>query len=160
MRQSAPCRPAPFFPGLLLISLIAGQAPASAPALTGAAPAAVEAPSGRAAAAGTPDGGALFETHCAACHLATAIPRALAIGNMRALPPEAIVGALTDGAMREQGAALSQAERQAISEFITGSARDGSRRRDSRRRPPAPRRRRCSGRGRTAARSGTAGGPE
>ena len=72
------------------------------------------------AAAQAPDGAALFETHCTSCHLATAIPRALAIDNMRALPPEAIVGALTDGAMREQGAELSPAERQAIAAFITG----------------------------------------
>ena len=131
MRQSAPHRPAPYFPGLLLIALIvgqapapalalAGEAPAAARALAGEAPAAAQAPGGRAAAAGTPDGEALFETHCASCHLATAIPRVLAIDNMRALPPETIVGALTDGAMREQGAELRPAERRAIAEFITG----------------------------------------
>ena len=72
------------------------------------------------AAAQGPDGEALFETHCAACHLATVIPRALAIDNMRALPPAAIVGALTDGAMREQGEELNPAERRAVAEFITG----------------------------------------
>ncbi len=72
------------------------------------------------AAAQAPDGEALFEAHCAACHLADMVPRALAIDNMRALPPAAIVGALTDGAMQQQGAALSPAERHAIAEFITG----------------------------------------
>ena len=72
------------------------------------------------AQAQAPDGAVLFETHCTSCHLATAIPRALAIDNMRALPPEAIVGALTDGAMREQGAELSPAERRAVAAFITG----------------------------------------
>ena len=72
------------------------------------------------AAAQAPDGGALFEEHCAACHLADVVPRALAIGNMRALPPAAIVGALTDGAMQQQGAELSPAARRAIAEFITG----------------------------------------
>ena len=72
------------------------------------------------AAAQTPDGAALFEEHCAACHLADVIPRALAIDNMRALPPAAIVGALTDGAMQQQGAELSPAARRAIAEFITG----------------------------------------
>ena len=80
-------------------------------------------------AAQTPDGEALFETHCTACHLATVIPRALAIDNMRALAPEAIVGALTDGAMRQQGEELDLPERQAIAEFITGrpvSAASGS----------------------------------
>ncbi|MCY4075736.1 MAG: PQQ-binding-like beta-propeller repeat protein, partial [Acidobacteria bacterium] len=72
------------------------------------------------AAAQAHDGRTLFETHCASCHGAAAIPRVLAIDNMRALPPEGIVGALTDGAMREQGAELSPAERRAIAEFITG----------------------------------------
>ena len=72
------------------------------------------------AAAQAPDGEALFEQHCAACHLADVIPRALAIDNMRALPPAAIVGALTDGAMQQQGAELSPAERRAVAEFITG----------------------------------------
>ena len=72
------------------------------------------------AAAQAPDGEALFEQHCAACHLADVVPRALAIDNMRALPPVAIVGALTDGAMQQQGADLSPAERRAIAEFITG----------------------------------------
>ena len=71
-------------------------------------------------AAQVPDGAALFEAHCAACHLADAVPRALAIDNMRALPPAAVVGALTDGAMQAQGAELSAAERRAVAEFITG----------------------------------------
>ena len=72
------------------------------------------------AAAQAPAGEALFEEHCAACHLADVVPRALAIDNMRALPPAVIVGALTDGAMQQQGAELSPAERRAIAEFITG----------------------------------------
>ena len=72
------------------------------------------------AAAQALDGEALFEEHCAACHLADVVPRALAIDNMRALPPAAIVGALTDGAMQQQGAELSPAARRAIAEFITG----------------------------------------
>ena len=87
--------------------------------MAGAAPAHAQAP----------DGEALFEQHCAACHLADVIPRALAIDNMRALPPAAIVGALTDGAMQQQGAELSPAERRAIAEFITGRrvTEDGAR---------------------------------
>ena len=67
-----------------------------------------------------PDGEALFEEHCAACHRGDAFPRALAIDNMRALPPAAVVGALTNGAMQQQGSALSPAERVAVAEFITG----------------------------------------
>ena len=99
MRQSALRRCRSFLPCAVLIALTVGVVPADAQG---------------------PDGDALFETHCAACHLADVIPRALAIDNMRALPPAAIVGALTDGAMREQGEELSPAERSAIAEFITG----------------------------------------
>ena len=92
-------------------------------------------------------------------------PRILAIDNMRARPPEAIVGALTDGAMREQGAELGPAERRAIAEFITGrrvaaaaggSARSGGRRVCRRRRLRLGHHDK-SGRGSTAARNGTAG---
>ncbi|MXY23196.1 MAG: PQQ-binding-like beta-propeller repeat protein [Acidobacteria bacterium] len=72
------------------------------------------------AAAQSPDGEALFEEHCAACHLGDVVPRALAIDNMRAMTPAAIVGALTDGVMMQQGAELSPAERSAVAEFITG----------------------------------------
>ena len=71
-------------------------------------------------AAQSPDGEALFEEHCAACHLGNVVPRALAIDNMRALPPAAIVGSLTDGTMRQQGSALTPAERTAVAEFVTG----------------------------------------
>ena len=67
-----------------------------------------------------PDGEALFEEHCAACHLGDVVPRALAIDNMRAIAPSAIVSALTEGLMQQQGAALSPAERRAVAEFITG----------------------------------------
>ena len=72
------------------------------------------------AAAQNPDGEALFEEHCVACHLGDVVPRALSIDNMRALPPAAIVGALTDGAMQQQGAELTPAERRTVAEFITG----------------------------------------
>lgn len=72
------------------------------------------------AAAQTPDGEALFGEHCAQCHLQNAVPRALALGNMRALAPETIVRALTDGAMEPQGSELSAAERRAVAEFVSG----------------------------------------
>lgn len=72
------------------------------------------------AVAQAPDGGALFEERCASCHLGDVVPRALAINNMRAMPAGAIVGALTDGAMQQQGSELSPAARRAIAEFITG----------------------------------------
>ena len=61
------------------------------------------------ASAQNPDGEALFEEHCAACHLGDVVPRALAIDNMRAIAPSVIVSALTEGLMQQQGAALSPA---------------------------------------------------
>ena len=73
-------------------------------------------------AAQTPSGEALFEERCAMCHLGDVVPRALAIGNMRALDPAAVVGAMADGPMQRQADGLSAAERRAIAEFITGRA--------------------------------------
>ncbi len=99
MLRSSPRPSFPFPAAAMVIAVAAGVSPAAAEAV---------------------DGAALFERHCASCHRASAIPRVLAIDNMRALPPETIVGALTDGAMREQGAELRPAERRAIAEFITG----------------------------------------
>ena len=72
------------------------------------------------ASAQAPDGGALFADQCESCHLANVVPRALAIDNMRAMSPESIVVALTDGAMQQQGSELSLGERRSIAEFITG----------------------------------------
>ena len=108
MLRSSPRPSFPFPAAAMVIAVAAGVSPAAAEAV---------------------DGAALFERHCASCHRASAIPRVLAIDNMRALPPETIVGALTDGAMREQGAELRPAERRAIAEFITGrhvAATDGA----------------------------------
>ncbi len=65
-------------------------------------------------------GEALFADSCAGCHLANVIPRALSVDNMHAMTPEAIVGALTNGSMQQQGSELSVTDRQAIAEFITG----------------------------------------
>ena len=143
MHRSAPRRSSLLHAAAMLATLTAAAGPAAAQGL---------------------DGGALFENHCASCHLATAIPRALAIDNMRALPPEAIVGALTDGAMREQGAELRPAERRANRRVHHGSARHGGgAARPSPARPSrtaaAAHRRLGAGRGRTAVRRGMAGAP-
>ena len=74
------------------------------------------------AAGQTPNGSALFDEHCASCHFGDVVPRALAISTMRSLAPEAVVTALTTGAMREQGAELRAAEHRAVAEFVTGRA--------------------------------------
>ncbi len=73
------------------------------------------------AQATAPAGGAVFERSCAMCHqagqTATLTPEAL-----RAFTPEAILNALTNGKMAVQGAALSDAERRAVAQFLTGRA--------------------------------------
>lgn len=68
----------------------------------------------------TPNGAAIFDNNCAACHTTsdTRVPSVEALGQRT---PEAIVDALTKGVMIEQGGALSAAERQAVAEYLTGS---------------------------------------
>jgi len=66
------------------------------------------------------DGAALFNTHCAACHVdppEQAIPTLEAIA---ALMPSAVVASLDEGNMRIQGQVLSPGERVAVAEFVTG----------------------------------------
>ena len=72
------------------------------------------------AVAQAPNGEALFTQHCAACHLNPVeddIPNRAQMGEFA---PNAIVESLTDGTMRLQGQALSQGERIAIAELLTG----------------------------------------
>jgi len=74
-----------------------------------------------AAAQQAPDGAAAFTRACASCHAegATAAPTP---SVLRQLTPEGIVNALTNGRMQVQGASLSDAERRAIAQFLTGRA--------------------------------------
>jgi polyvinyl alcohol dehydrogenase (cytochrome) len=68
-----------------------------------------------------PDGAATFNRACATCHRdgqATAPTPAV----LRQLSPEGIVNALTNGRMQVQGAGLSDAERRAVAQFLTGRA--------------------------------------
>lgn len=74
----------------------------------------------------TSDGQRVFDTQCSACHLNPASDsRAPNREALRQIPPDAIVNALANGTMRVQGERLSEAERRAVAEFLTG-------------RPPAP----------------------
>jgi polyvinyl alcohol dehydrogenase (cytochrome) len=66
-----------------------------------------------------PDGRALFENHCTACHAATD-QRIPSIAELRARSPESIVTALTTGAMQQQGGELSAAEKRAVAEYLAG----------------------------------------
>jgi polyvinyl alcohol dehydrogenase (cytochrome) len=75
------------------------------------------------ALAQAPDGSSIFADHCAACHAAAdRDPRVPALAALRQFTPESIVQALTSGAMRDQGAALSNAERTAVAAFLAQAA--------------------------------------
>ncbi len=78
-------------------------------------------------------GAAVFQRVCAACHLSVvqtsnanpgkpleskALPREI----LRNLPPGAILNALTNGKMQAQGSTLSDAERRAVAEYVTGKS--------------------------------------
>jgi polyvinyl alcohol dehydrogenase (cytochrome) len=84
---------------LIILALVAStaQAPAAQPA------------SGR----------ALFENHCTACH-ASNDPRIPSIAELRERTPQAIVAALTTGAMRLQGGELTDDEKRAVAEYLAG----------------------------------------
>ncbi len=67
------------------------------------------------------DGAVLYEAACAQCHDAPAQgSRAPTRDALRDRSPEAIVDALTGGAMRYQGLSLSGSERRSVAEYLTG----------------------------------------
>ena len=65
------------------------------------------------------DGAALFKTHCASCHEASAESRAPARDVLRQMTPEQILQALEKGAMVSQGSDRSRAERRALAEYLS-----------------------------------------
>jgi len=75
-------------------------------------------------------GQAVFKRVCAVCHLslvptdgkapATADARAVPVELLHRYAPEAILTALTTGKMQAQGSTLTDAERKAVAQFITG----------------------------------------
>ena len=72
------------------------------------------------ALAQAPDGAAVYQRECAACHAnPTGDSRAPTREALRQFFPDAIVTVLTAGAMRAQGEKLSEAERRAVAEFLT-----------------------------------------
>lgn len=62
----------------------------------------------------------LFQRDCAACHITSSESRAPSPEQLAEHSPQAIVRALTDGAMRYQGYALSGAQRRAVASYLTG----------------------------------------
>ena len=69
--------------------------------------------------AAEPNGRALFENHCTSCH-ASGDERIPTVEELRARTPEAIVTALTSGAMQVQGGELNAAEKRAVAEYLAG----------------------------------------
>ncbi len=63
-------------------------------------------------------GAALYATHCASCHNGT-VPKAPNLHWLEMMTPAAIVKSLNEGVMQPQAAALSEAERAHIAEYIT-----------------------------------------
>src|SRR2546427_4487608 len=72
------------------------------------------------AAPQTPDGAAVFTKHCATCHAGAGVERAPTQAALRERTPEAILGALVNGVMAAQAAALSDAERRSVAEYLSG----------------------------------------
>jgi polyvinyl alcohol dehydrogenase (cytochrome) len=70
--------------------------------------------------AADPDGSALYQQHCAACHEVSGQTRAPGPAALRQMSPENIVRSLESGVMKEQGASLTNAERRTVAEFLTG----------------------------------------
>jgi len=66
-------------------------------------------------------GEALFARECASCHVRSVEPSSVPSPDvLRQLAPEAIVTSLASGRMRVQGERLSEADRRAVAEFLTG----------------------------------------
>jgi polyvinyl alcohol dehydrogenase (cytochrome) len=63
----------------------------------------------------------LYQEHCAQCHDG-GVPKAIHAVEFQMMGPEAILTALTSGAMQAQGQALSEAEKRSLAEFLGGQA--------------------------------------
>ena len=76
--------------------------------------------SGRATAqSAAPDGGALYQTHCAACH-DNGAARAPDRETLKTMLPTRVLAAMETGPMISMATGRSVAERRAIAEFVTG----------------------------------------
>jgi polyvinyl alcohol dehydrogenase (cytochrome) len=74
-------------------------------------------PPGAFGAPPAPPGQATYDRACASCH-SEADTGAPTRNALRAMTPEAILNALVNGKMQQQGSALSDADRRAVSEFL------------------------------------------
>src|SRR5271170_1653202 len=76
--------------------------------------------------AAPPGGEALYKQRCAMCHERSAETRAPAPAALRQMSPANIVRSLESGIMKEQGAALSAAEKLDVAEFLAGKTGSAS----------------------------------
>jgi polyvinyl alcohol dehydrogenase (cytochrome) len=65
-------------------------------------------------------GATLYQNNCAACHDHPETTRALPRETMAMMPAATIIFALTEGKMKAQGAALSEADRNVLVGYLTG----------------------------------------
>src|SRR5581483_11199560 len=68
-----------------------------------------------------PEDSAVYKEHCAQCH-DKGVQRAPQLAALKALSPEKILDALTNGKIAEQGKALTAAEARAVAVFASGKA--------------------------------------
>ena len=88
--------------------------------LANAAPSSTVEPS-EGAIAGSVDGMALYQAHCAACHDGQ-VPRAPHMITFSTIGAATILNAMNNGVMRAQAAALSASEREVLAGFLAGEA--------------------------------------
>ena len=76
--------------------------------------------SAAAAAAQAPAGERIFTARCASCHNGQPDSRAPGLDALKSRTPQAVIDALTNGAMRVQGAQMNGIDRRAVAEYVTG----------------------------------------
>jgi len=81
---------------------------------------------GAAAAAAPADGASVYLNMCAQCHNTTDDPRIPSAATLRQRTPEAVLDSLTTGVMRAQGADLTEPQRRAVAEYVTGKTLTGA----------------------------------
>lgn len=67
-------------------------------------------------------GKAVFEEHCATCHLHPELTHAVPVAELHTFPAERINTALSTGVMRAQGASLSDEERDQVVAYLAAPA--------------------------------------
>lgn len=64
----------------------------------------------------------VFAAHCSSCHKDSAVGLAPGYTILTTMTPRSILAALTTGKMKQQAASLSDMERKAVAQWLTGSA--------------------------------------